>query len=80
MDKLEREYGGKFKEIFKTITADNGSEFLSFRALEKSVFGGPSLKMYYAIHIQAMNAVQMKMQMALYVDSSLKVQILVEFP
>jgi len=28
LDRLEREYGARFSEVFKTITVDNGSEFL----------------------------------------------------
>lgn len=36
IDRLERRYGAEFKEKFKTITADNGSEFLDFESLEKS--------------------------------------------
>jgi len=36
---IERHYGPRrFRQIFKTITADNGSEFLDFEALEASVF------------------------------------------
>jgi IS30 family transposase len=36
---IERGYGARrFRQIFKTITADNGSEFLDFEALEASVF------------------------------------------
>ena len=36
---IERDYGTRrFRKIFKTITADNGSEFLDFEALEASVF------------------------------------------
>ena len=35
---IERHYGARrFRRIFKTITADNGSEFLDFEALEASV-------------------------------------------
>ena len=49
MDKLERKYGAKFKEKFKTITADNGSEFLDFESLEKSIKRDEKrFKMYYA--------------------------------
>jgi len=49
MDRLERRYGGKFKEKFKTITADNGSEFLDFESLEKSCKTiGKRFKMYFA--------------------------------
>lgn len=37
LDKLERKLGRvKFSEKFKTITVDNGSEFLDFRSMEKS--------------------------------------------
>lgn len=36
---LERKFGKNFSKIFKTITVDNGSEFLDFVSLEKSIFG-----------------------------------------
>ena len=49
MDRLERKYGAKFREKFKTITVDNGSEFLDFESLEKSVkCDEKRFKMYYA--------------------------------
>jgi len=49
MDRLERRFGGKFKKRFKTITADNGSEFLDFENLEKSCqTKGKRVKMYFA--------------------------------
>ncbi|MDR2088702.1 MAG: IS30 family transposase, partial [Clostridiales Family XIII bacterium] len=52
LDELEREMGSKaFKSKFKSVTTDNGSEFLDFEALEKSVGRGrpvPRTKMYYA--------------------------------
>jgi IS30 family transposase len=36
---IERHYGARrFRRIFKTITADNGSEFLDFESLETSMF------------------------------------------
>jgi len=36
---LERQYGpARFRKIFKTITVDNGSEFLDFDALQSSAF------------------------------------------
>lgn len=38
LDLLERKYKSKFKKIFKTITCDNGSEFLDFAGMEKSLF------------------------------------------
>ena len=37
IDKLELKYGGKFKDKFKTITVDNGSEFLDFKGIEQSI-------------------------------------------
>lgn len=50
LDVLEKKYGNKFYEIFKTITTDNGSEFLDFKSLEKSVRKPDyqRVKMYYA--------------------------------
>jgi IS30 family transposase len=37
LDRLEREYGARFSEVFKTITVDNGSEFLNSVELESSI-------------------------------------------
>lgn len=50
LDRLEREYGEAFKEKFKTITVDNGSEFLDYKGMERSVRGQDvqRLKVYYA--------------------------------
>ena len=36
LDKLERKMGAKFREIFKTITVDNGSEFAEWEGMERS--------------------------------------------
>lgn len=36
LDKLERKTGAKFREIFKTITVDNGSEFADWEGMEQS--------------------------------------------
>lgn len=36
LDKLERKMGAKFREIFKTITVDNGSEFADQEGMERS--------------------------------------------
>lgn len=50
MDLLERKHGRDFKEKFKTITVDNGSEFLDFKRLERSI-KNPKVKrtkVYYA--------------------------------
>lgn len=39
INRIERQYGARrFREIFKSITVDNGSEFLDFKALEISTF------------------------------------------
>jgi len=49
LDRLERRYGSKCKETFKTITTDNGSEFLDFKSLEKSCRNSRRrFKMYFA--------------------------------
>lgn len=48
MDRLERKWGKLFKQIFKTITVDNGSEFAFCEALERSAIGeGKRTKLYY---------------------------------
>ncbi|TDT68654.1 hypothetical protein EV215_1721, partial [Hypnocyclicus thermotrophus] len=40
LDRLERKIGVKnFREEFKTITTDNGSEFLDYERIEKSYTG-----------------------------------------
>jgi IS30 family transposase len=46
---MERQMGsGPFRTVFKSITADNGSEFLDYEALECSVSGGSRTHIYYA--------------------------------
>ena len=37
LDKLEKQYGNKFKEKFKTITVDNGVEFLDCKSMQRSI-------------------------------------------
>ena len=37
LDKLEKQYGNKFKEKFKTITVDNGVEFLDYKSMQRSI-------------------------------------------
>ena len=47
-DRLERKLGKKrFRETFKSITTDNGSEFLEYSELTKSIFGGKRFEVYY---------------------------------
>lgn len=50
LDRLEKEYGARFYKVFKTITIDNGSEFLNSKELESSVRkqGLQRVKVYYA--------------------------------
>jgi IS30 family transposase len=50
IDELERKYGDKFYQEFKTITADNGSEFLDYRSMERSLRNPECsrVKVYYA--------------------------------
>lgn len=36
MDKIERRYRGKFYKMFKSITFDNGVEFMGYKGIEKS--------------------------------------------
>jgi len=44
---IERQMGAEaFRTVFKSITADNGSEFLDYEALERSVSGGSRTHIY----------------------------------
>ena len=48
VDRLERKWGEMFKQVFKTITVDNGSEFAYCEELERSILGeGKRTKLYY---------------------------------
>ncbi len=48
LDKIERKYGASFREIFKTITVDNGCEFSDCEGIERSRRGKkPRTKVYY---------------------------------
>lgn len=48
-DGLEQKYGQVFKSKFKSITFDNGSEFLGWRSLEVSILGkGRRTTIYFA--------------------------------
>ena len=49
INSIERQTGkDAFKRVFKSITSDNGSEFLDYKALERSIFGGFRTPIYYA--------------------------------
>lgn len=46
---IERQMGTEaFRTVFKSITADNGSEFLDHESLERSVSSGARTHIYYA--------------------------------
>lgn len=47
-DRLERKMGKrKFRETFRSITTDNGPEFLEYDLLTQSVYGGKRFEVYY---------------------------------
>lgn len=50
LDSLEKKHGKKFKDKFKTITVDNGTEFLDYKSMERSVSkpGEKRVKVFYA--------------------------------
>ena len=49
LNKIERRYGKDFKTAFKTITFDNGSEFLDHEGMERSCLRkGNRFEIYYA--------------------------------
>jgi IS30 family transposase len=49
LDRIERKYGGKFYQKFKTITFDNGVEFRGYKAIEKAKRRvGKRFEIYYA--------------------------------
>lgn len=47
LNKLELRFGKMFRQIFKSITVDNGSEFSDFSGLEKSIYGGKRTSVFY---------------------------------
>ena len=49
LNMLEHRYGKLFKQIFKSITVDNGSEFSDFNGMQKSIYGRNSRRtlIYY---------------------------------
>lgn len=50
LNKLEHNHGGYFREKFKTITLDNGREFLDWEAIEQSVLTGKKRTLVYFAH------------------------------
>ncbi len=52
-DRLEKRYGAeRFKTVFKTITADNGTEFLDCDGIEKSCFSEDTRTRLFFCHAQ----------------------------
>lgn len=47
INKLEKQYGVKFRKVFKSITVDNGVEFSDFAGLQRSIFNGKRTNVYY---------------------------------
>lgn len=47
LDDIERGMGGGFRNLFKTITCDNGVEFADVAGIERSVDGGQRTKTYF---------------------------------
>jgi IS30 family transposase len=50
LDELEKTYGENFTKKFKTIIVDNGTEFLNYKGMDRSVYNpkGNRVKVYYA--------------------------------
>lgn len=48
LNRLEQKYNNRFSQIFKTITVDNGSEFMDYDGMRKSCISeGDRTKLYY---------------------------------
>ena len=47
LDDIERGMGGGFRDLFRTITCDNGTEFSDAAGIERSVDGGARTKTYF---------------------------------
>lgn len=47
INRLEYKYGKRFRQVFKTITVDNGSEFSDFKGIERSIYSGKRTSLFY---------------------------------
>lgn len=47
LNRLEYRFGKKFKQIFRSITVDNGSEFSDYIGLQRSIYKGKRTQVYY---------------------------------
>lgn len=76
LDRIEREIGEKkFRNIFKTITFDNGVEFSDVENIERSRRNKKrEQKHFFVIRIAVGNVVQMKIRINLYDVSTQKEQ------
>jgi len=50
LNKLEHNHGGCFKKKFKSITLDNGREFLDWESIEQSILNGKKRTLVYFAH------------------------------
>jgi transposase, IS30 family len=50
LDKLEKKHRGKFKEKYKSITMDNGCEFINQEMIEKSIYTEDTRTVAYYAH------------------------------
>lgn len=51
IDKLERKYKSKFYSMFKSITFDNGVEFMGYKGIEKSYLRKKERTNIYYAHL-----------------------------
>lgn len=47
LNRLEQDYGERFRRLFQTITVDNGTEFSDCAGMEQGVDGGKRTTVYY---------------------------------
>jgi transposase, IS30 family len=58
---LERKYGKRFYNKFKTITFDNGVEFMDYKGMgQPCIRKGKRTQIYYDIHIVLVKEEQMR--------------------
>lgn len=50
LNSLERHFGKRFKQIFQSITVDNGSEFADYLGMEKSIYSRQKRTQIYYCH------------------------------
>ena len=50
LNRLERKWGDRFKQVFRSITVDNGVEFSDYIGMEKSVFGDEKRTFIFYCH------------------------------